>query len=123
MVSLASGSEWSNFCSSLSTAVLIIKRRPDYNDVCPSCLLMTRPLGVWCCLQQAPAAGSGWVSHETGISLSLLWESRPGDSGLCEHQLMAFPPSRAGGRAKAREETCRSEHWAALCLLRAPRLR
>lgn len=45
MVSLASGSEWGILCSSLSTAVLIIKHRPDYNDVCPSCLLMTKAPG------------------------------------------------------------------------------
>lgn len=109
MVSLASDSEWSHFSSSLSTAVVIIKRRPDYNDVCPSCLLMTKPLEVWCCLQQAPAAVSSVVSQETDISLSLPWESRPGDSELCEHQLTPFPPSGDGGRAKAREETCRSE--------------
>jgi len=77
--SLASGSERDNFSSSLSMAVLMVKCRPDYRDVCASCPLMTkpRPLGVWCCLQQAPAAGSGLVCHEADISLCLLWESRP----------------------------------------------
>lgn len=111
-VSLASDSEQGNFSSSLSTAVLIVKHSPDYNDVCPSNLIMTKPqsLGVWCSLQQDPAAGSCLVSHEPDISLCLLWEYQPRVGGLCEHQLMPFPPSRAGGKAKASQEMCWSRH-------------
>lgn len=112
VVSLASDSEQGNCSSLLSTAVLIVKHRPDYNAVCPSSLIMTKPqsLGVWCCLQQDPAADSGLVSHETDISLCLLWEYQLGDRGLCEHQLMPFPPSKAGGKAKAIQGMCWSRH-------------
>lgn len=112
VVSLASDSEQGNFSSSLSTAVLTVKHGPDYNDVCPSSLIMTKPqsLGVWCCLQQDPAAASGLASHETDISLCLLWEYQPGDRGLCEHQLVPFPPSRAAGKAKTSQGTCWSRH-------------
>lgn len=112
VVSLASSSEQGNFSSSLSSAVLIGKHRPDYDDVCPSSLRMTKPqsLGLWCCLQQDPAAASSLVSHETDISLCLLWEYQPRDRGLCEHRLLPFPPNRAGGKAKASQETCWSRH-------------
>lgn len=40
-VSLASDSEKGNF--SRPVAVLNTKHRPDYNDICPSCLFMTKP--------------------------------------------------------------------------------
>lgn len=60
MISLASDSEWGNSSSSLSTAVLIIKRRSDHNDVCPSCFLMTKPQAAWGLVLLA-AGSSCWL--------------------------------------------------------------